>query len=357
MLRLQVAKRNGEFSLEAALSVDSGSVLVLVGESGAGKTTLLRLLAGLQHPDRGRITLDGLPLFDATAGVAVPPDQRPVGYIAQQDALFPHLTVFENVAFGLRAQAIRGTGLRPRVESALARLGMLHLALRRPHQLSGGQQQRAALARALVLEPRLLLLDEPLSALDVQTRRTIRSELRRFLADLGCVTVFVTHSPTEALALGERIAVLEAGRISQHGPREDLLRHPRSGYIAEFLGVNLLRGAVVHREPGALARVAVGRAEVAISDPGREGEVALVVHPREITLSLERPLGSARNTFHGPIEELVPEPPDGEHVRVLLATDPPLAAELTRESVVLLGLRPGQAVYAAFKATGVVTIP
>jgi molybdate transport system ATP-binding protein len=357
VLRLAARKRLGEFALDVELSVEDRTVAVLAGENGSGKTTLLRLLAGLADPDEGRIVLDGEVLFDSGAGIAVPAPARPVGFVSQDYALFPHLTVHENVAFGLRAQGLGRVAERPRVAAALVRLGILELAERRPHQLSGGQQQRVALARALVLEPRLLLLDEPLSALDLQTRGTVRRELRRLLAELPCVTVYVTHSPTEALALGERIAVLEAGRISQQGSRDDLLRHPRSHYVAQFLGLNLFKGAVVAREPGGLALVAVPGGHISIVDPGAGGELTLVVYPREVTLSLAPPVGSARNILHGFVEELVPEPPAGEEMRVLLDSDPPLAAEVTRQAADELGLRPGLEVYAAFKATAVTVLP
>ncbi len=356
MLQVQAAKRQGEFSLDVSLAVADRSVLVLVGESGAGKTTLLRLLAGLQHPDGGRIVLDGTVLFDGDGGRALPARERPIGYVSQDYALFPHLSVRENVAFGLRAGGMGSQECHPRVHVALDRLGIAELAHRQPHQLSGGQQQRVALARAIVLEPRLLLLDEPLASLDLQARRSIRGELRRVLAELGCITVYVTHSPTEAMALGEQIAVLEGGLISQMGTREDLLRHPRSPYIAEFLGLNLFRGTIVRREPGASARVRVSQGELAVVDPGFEGDVLLLVDPRDIILSLEPPTGSARNVLEGEIEELAPEPPAGDHVRVFLASDPPLAVEVTQQSADSLGLRPGQKVFAAFKATGVTVL-
>jgi molybdopterin-binding protein len=214
-----------------------------------------------------------------------------------------------------------------------------------------------ALARALVLEPRLLLLDEPLSALDRLARREIRSELARLLRELTCATIYVTHQPEEALAFGDRIAVLEAGRVSQQGTRDDLFRHPRSRYVAEFLGINFFRGTVVKREPGALAKVAVAGGELAVVDPGCEGEVTLVVQPREVTLARERPEGTARNVFRGRIEEIVPEPPAGELMRVLVGSTPPLAAEVTRASVESLGLETGEMVHASFKATGVVVVP
>jgi len=356
VLRARVLKRLGAFALEAALEAEDRSILVLVGESGSGKTTLLRLLAGLLRPDEGRITLGSDVLADTASGIAVPAEARAVGYVAQDHALFPHLSVFENVAFGLHASAVASGSVRSRVDAALRRLGVAELARRKPHELSGGQQQRVAIARAIVLEPRLLLLDEPLSALDLKTRQGVRGELRRLLATLPCVTVYVTHSPTEAMALGERIAVLERGRVSQQGTRDDLMRHPRSAYVAAFLGVNFFRGAPAGPLADGWERIATPEGDFAIARAAGEGQAALVVHPREITLSRERPAGSARNVFMGTIEEMVPEPPDGERVRVLLATSPALVAEVTQPSIEALGLRAGETVFAAFKATGVTVI-
>jgi len=207
-----------------------------------------------------------------------------------------------------------------------------------------------------VLEPRLLLLDEPLSALDASSRRTIRAELRKLLDELPCMTVFVTHSPAEALSFGERITVLEAGRVSQTGSREDLMRSPRSPYVAEFLGVNLFRGSLAQPAARGGARIALPLGELVISECAADGDTAVVIRPREITLALERPMGTARNVFEGAIEELVPEPPDGELLRVSLATTPPLIAEVTRQAVAALGLAPGRRVFASFKAAGVVVV-
>jgi molybdate transport system ATP-binding protein len=356
VLGFSVARRLGAFALEAELSVADRSVMVLVGESGSGKTTLLRLLAGLERPDRGRIVVDGEPWFDAAAALDRPAYERAVGYVPQDYALFPHLTAAGNVAFGPRAIGLGAREIAPRVDAALERLGIAALARRRPDELSGGQQQRVAIARALVLEPRMLLLDEPLSALDATTRRGIRTELRRLLAQLPCTTLYVTHSPSEALAFGDRITVLESGRVSQSGTRDDLMRHPRSPYVAEFLGVNFFRGTLA---PGPVAGrpcIALPQGELVIAAPGAESDVAVVVHPREITLAREAPAGSARNVFRGAIEELVPEPPAGELVRVSLATSPPLIAEVTRQAVEALALEPGMPVHASFKAAGVVVV-
>jgi molybdate transport system ATP-binding protein len=355
VLELRVEKRLGSFTLEAALAVPEASAIVVVGESGSGKTTLLRLIAGLIAPDRGRIALGGEALDDPAAGIRVPACERPVGYLAQDYALFPHLGVRENVGFGLAASGVPGRARRARVERALERLGIAGLAARKPHELSGGQQQRVALARALVLEPAILLLDEPLAALDLTARRGLRAELRRVLAELSCVSVFVTHSPAEALSFGERIAVLESGRVSQQGPRAELLHAPRTRYVADFLGTNLFPARVAGREGDGLTRLAAEGGEILAAESDLDEEVFAVVDPREVTLSLEPPAGSARNVFHGAVEDLEPMPPQGERVRVSLATRPPLVAELTRAAAERLGLAAGTAVYASFKATGVRT--
>jgi molybdate transport system ATP-binding protein len=197
VLELDVLSRRGGFQLQAGLTATPGSTTVIVGESGAGKTTLLRLAAGLDQPERGRIVLDGKVYADPDAGIAVPAWRRDVGYVAQDYALFPHLTVEQNVAFGLRAGGASRKTIGSRVAGALRRAGIADLGGRRPSMLSGGQQQRAALARALVLDPRLLLLDEPHAARDLQTRRVIRSELRELLHARGCVTLYVTPSPID----------------------------------------------------------------------------------------------------------------------------------------------------------------
>jgi molybdate transport system ATP-binding protein len=353
VLELDVLSRRGGFELQAGFLAEPGSTTVIVGESGAGKTSLLRLAAGLDQPERGRIVLDGEVYAEPDAGIAVPAWRRDVGYVAQDYALFPHLSVEQNVAFGLRARGVRRAAIAPRVAEALRRSGVADLGRRKPSMLSGGQQQRAALARALVLDPRLLLLDEPLAALDLQTRRLVRGELRDLLRALGCVTLYVTHSPIEALLFGDRIVVIEAGRITQTGTRDDLLRYPRSRYVAELMGTNLFAGSVRPRLGAATVRT--GDGDLAISDPGEPGEVFVTVDPRQITIHPHPPEGSAQNVFVGPILELAPEPPSGERIRVVLGTRPPLVAEVTREAVAGLALREGMTVHASFKATGIRT--
>ena len=326
-----------------------------MGESGAGKSTLLRLVAGLERPDRGRIAVGSQVYFDDQAGTDLPPWRRRTGYVAQDHALFPHLTVFENVAFGLRAARRSTLDVLTRVTGALTQLGVGDLAERRPGEISGGQAQRVALARALVLEPRVLLLDEPLASLDLRTRSLVRAQLKALFATLPCATIYVTHDPLEAMVFGDHIAALEGGRVTQQGTRAELVARPRSPYVAAFLGINMFRGRIVSRDGGMVRiRTDSGEGELSAVDPGVGGdEVIALVHPREIALFRQAPAGSAQNAFVGVISELVPEPPSGERVRVVLATRPPLVAEVTDRAVAQLELREGLAVTALFKATGV----
>jgi molybdate transport system ATP-binding protein len=331
----------------------SGETLVLVGESGSGKTTALRVLAGLLLPEEGKIELDGEVYLDRERGVFVPPEKRSLGYVAQDYALFPHLSALENVAFGLRASGIGAAAARKRAGAMLERLDIGDLAGRRPSKISGGQRQRVALARALVMEPRLLLLDEPLAALDLATRREVRMELAKLFAALPCISVYVTHSPAEALVFGDLVAVMEKGVVRQMGTRDDLLRHPRSVYVAEFLGLNLFKGKVRAHADDGLAIIAVDGADLYLVQPAEVGEtIHIVVDPREVVVSTEPPLGSARNVFVGPVEEVVPEPPAGERVRVSIGSKPPMVAEITRGSALVMKLEPGRMAYASFKATG-----
>ena len=350
MLDVRLSSRRGAFELDVAFEAPDAATTVLVGESGAGKTSILRLAAGLETPEQGRLTLDGEVYADAEAGIAVPAWRRDIGYVAQDYALFPHLSVEGNVAFGLEGAGMPRDEVATRVAAALRRTGIPELGSRRPASLSGGQQQRAALARALVLDPRLLLLDEPLAALDLQTRRVIRGELRDLLRVLGCVTLYVTHSPIEALLFGDRIVVIERGRVSQIGTRDELLRYPRSRYVAELMGTNLFAGVPGAGSEGTVVRT--GDGDLAVYDARNPGDLFVAVDPRQITIHVRAPEGSAQNVLSGPILELAPEPPSGDRLRVVLGTRPPLVAEVTREAVGELGLREGLVVHASFKATG-----
>jgi molybdate transport system ATP-binding protein len=266
-LEVRLQKSLPGFSLDVAWSAGDG-VAVLFGPSGAGKSLTLQCLAGLMRPDAGRIVVDGRVLFDAAAGVDLPPQQRRVGYVFQGYALFPHLTVAGNVGFGLRDRPREER--QRRVAEVLGRLGMAGLAERYPGDLSGGQRQRVALGRALAPDPALLLLDEPLSALDLPLRRALRDELRGILADWGTAAVVVTHDFTEAYRLGDRIVVYEEGRVIQAAPKAELLWQPASQTVARVMGLtNILQGTVLKASPDRIQFRWRGQTLEAVNSPTR----------------------------------------------------------------------------------------
>ena len=338
----------GALHLDVDLSVEPGEVVALLGPNGAGKSTVLNALSGLQPIDSGCIAIDGEVVDAPDAGVFVVPERRPVGVLFQDYLLFPHLSVLENVAFGPRSTGVPRAEARSRARRLLDQVGVGDQAAKRPGQISGGQAQRAALARALATEPRLLLLDEPLAALDAGTRTSVRRDLRRHLRDFDGATVLVTHDALDALALADRVVILEQGSVVQSGPLAEVTSRPRSAYVAELIGVNLLRG------------VATGTA-VAVDDrPGRveiadhaEGAVLVLIQPNAVTLHLHRPSeASARNQWHETVTgfDLL-----GDRVRVRLEGDVPLVAEITPAAVAQMDLAEGMEVWAAVKATEVTT--
>ncbi|MGH2391737.1 MAG: ABC transporter ATP-binding protein [Chloroflexota bacterium] len=351
-LAVNVQKRLREITLAVDLRFDPG-VTVIVGPSGAGKSTLLRLIAGLTRPDQGAIQLGERVLDDTAARLYVPPGRREISLVFQEYALFPHLSIERNVAYGLQARRVPRAERGRRVRAMLERLGIANLAGERPDHLSGGQRQRVALARALVLEPRALLLDEPLAALDVQTRVAVRSELRAGLADMTIPTLLVTHDYADALVFRERIVMLVDGRVVQDGTHADLLARPKSRFVADFTGVNFFEGDLIEHDPHLLGRISLpGGVEIFAPADGIEpGPVSLTLHPWEVTLSAQPPAGSARNTLAGTVRELLPL---GGRVRVSLALStnaPVLVAEITPQAEEALACREGQVLYATFKAT------
>jgi molybdate transport system ATP-binding protein len=331
------------------LETDAPAVTVLFGPSGSGKSTILRCLAGLERPDGGQIRFGDHIWFDAAAGICLPPQQRRIGYLFQEYALFPHLTVAENVGFALRgARATRQARL-----TSLLRLFDLHsLGKRYPSQLSGGQQQRVALARALAAEPQLLLLDEPLSALDAPAREPLRRELRRVLSGCGVPTLLVTHDRVEALTLGDRMLVIADGRIRQAGPVHEVFSRPTDLAVARTVGVEtVVPGRVVAHADGLLT-VEAGTACLTARDPGDIGrDVFVCVRAEEVVLergALSRM--SARNHLDGRIVAIHPE---GPLLRVTVDCGFPLAALITRRACEDLALAVGETVTAIVKATSV----
>jgi iron(III) transport system ATP-binding protein len=278
-----------------SFSMEQGEIVALLGPSGSGKTTLLRQIAGLDHPDRGRIVVGDEVLFDAAAGTAVPAEERRIGLVFQSYALWPHRTVFENVAYGLRLRGVRGAEARERVDAVLRQLSLGGLAGRWPHELSGGQQQRVALARALVYDPRLLLLDEPLSNLDAKLREEARAWLRELIHRLGIAAVMVTHDQAEALAVANRIVLLERGVVAQQGAPQEIYARPASLFAAEFMGTNNRLQGVVGEKSGASARLRGDGFEVAgiLRDDLAPGDAAVGVVRLEATRLLDGPAPGA----------------------------------------------------------------
>ncbi len=337
------------FSLSAEFRVDDGEVLAVLGPNGAGKTTLLHVLAGLQPIDAGCIGIDETVVDDPAAGRFVPPEQRSVGVVFQDYLLFEHLSALDNVAFGLRARGIRRREARARARVLLSEAGIAQWASARPRELSGGQAQRVAIARALATEPKLLLLDEPLAALDVQARAETRRRLRTILASFRGARVLVTHDPLDALVLADRILILERGEVVQTGTPDEITSRPRSEYVAELVGVNLYRG----RAEG--DHIRVGDAVVTAAGP-HTGEVMMIVAPHAVVLHRERPSGSARNAWPGRIVAVEHLGARGR-VRVRIVGALTIVAEVTPAAVNDLALADGTEVWAAVKATEVEVFP
>jgi molybdate transport system ATP-binding protein len=341
-LEADVRVQRGTLTVEAEFSVGDGEVLALLGPNGAGKSTLVRVLAGLLPPDAGRVAVDGTVWDDD--GTHLPAHERSVGMVFQDALLFPHLSVADNVAFGLRTRKVAKPAAGAAAEAWLARVHLDGFGNRRPAELSGGQAQRAALARALVVDPALLLLDEPLSALDARTRLTVRAELRRHLADFPGSTVLVTHDPVDAMALADRVVVLEDGRIVQAGPPAEVARAPRTDYVARLVGLALLPGTAEGRS----VRLE-GGGVVAVADEA-SGPVFAAVRPESVALYLTPPHGSPRNVWPA---RLVSATPHGATVRCELAGEVPLIADVTATAFAELGLAPGADVWATVKASEV----
>jgi len=330
------------FTLEA----DPGTTIAVVGPNGAGKTTLLRALLGLTPRAHARLRLGD------TDVTALPPHRRGVAWVPQDGALFPHLSALSNTAYGLRSQGVPRAEARRAAQSWLDRLGVGHLAHRKPGQLSGGQAGRVALARALAARPRLLLLDEPLAALDQTTRAHVRHTLRRHLAEFGGVCLIVTHDPVEAVSLADRVLVLDDGRVLQDEPPAEVTRHPRSPWVARMLGRNAWPGTAT-ADGLALA----GGGHLVVAEPLTPGTEALaVIAPEAVSVHREKPTGSPRNVWPGTVREITS---GGSRLRLLITSDraPDLVAEITPQAAAELRIADGTEVWTGVKATEVTVVP
>ncbi|WP_445186203.1 sulfate/molybdate ABC transporter ATP-binding protein [Pseudonocardia sp. Cha107L01] len=367
-LELTASVRRREFTLDVSLTVARGEIVAVLGPNGAGKSTLLGVLAGLLRPDEGRVVLDGRTLTDTGSGVHVPTHQRGVGLLAQQALLFPHLTAVANVAFGPRCHGVSKRAAADRARDLLAEVDVAELGRRRPSQLSGGQAQRVALARALAGEPELLLLDEPLAALDIDSAPALRALLRRVVrgpdGGVARTALLVTHDVLDALVLADRVVVLTGGSIVEQGATRDVLTRPRSPFAARIAGLNLVPGLGA---PGGL-RTADGTVVAGLhtgEDPVAGAPAVAVFPPAAVAVFRDRPHGSPRNVVQvrlagmeprGEVVRLRAEPLDGGPAWVA-----GLAADVTPGAVADLGaaepLSPGVPLWYAVKATEVQVHP
>lgn len=345
-LEFRAVLERGGFTLDAAFEVAEGERLALIGPSGAGKSTCLGVTAGFVAAREAFVRAGGEVLYDTSARIDRGPAERRIGLLFQDGALFPHLSVRQNVAFGPRARGRADAGAE--ADRWIERLGLAGLADRRPAQLSGGQAQRVSLARALAAGSRALLLDEPFAALDAMTRASVRAELRTHLDAISVPTVFVTHDPLDARLFGHRIAVMEAGRIVQHGTWEEIAHAPRSALAADLAGLNLYRARLEQGDGLRVAHVADTVFHV-LADTV-PGEVWLSFSPGEVTLSIERPAGSAQNAFESRVVELVPA---ADRIRVRLEAGVPMTAEITGAARDALSIEAGRAIWATVKATAI----
>lgn len=355
MLSIAARKKLRDFTVDVDFHVD-GNIAVMLGPSGHGKTTVLNMIAGITRPDEGMIGIGKTRFFDSRHGIDVGMERRSIGYVFQDYALFPHLSIFENVAYGLKARRLPASEIRARTMQGLERLAIAGLKDEIPARLSAGQRQRVAMARALVIEPCLLLMDEPLSALDMQLRAHVRSELKALLRQLAIPTIIVTHDALDAISLGDVVMVMEHGRIVQHGRYETLLANPSSRFVAEFVESNAYSGTVrsIDAHGDAIVDLGGGVCIGAVLEEEYVDSVLVVIHPWDVALLKSREMGSIRNVLKGKVLSICPL---RDRVRVLIDAGIQITAEITGTSLDVLGLKEGDEIHAGFKTTAVRVFP
>jgi len=348
MIRIEnLSKDLGEFFLrDVSLEINDGEYFMVLGPTGAGKTILLETIAGIYRADSGRIFLDEQDITD------IPPRERNIGMVYQDYTLFPFLTVEDNIGFGLKSRKVSKREIKRRVDELANVMAVFHLLHRYPGTLSGGEQQRIAIARALIMEPKVLLLDEPLSALDTQTAERLRQELKNVHSIMNTAIIHVTHSFEEAFLLGSRMAVMDKGEIVQVGTPNEVFRKPESEFAAEFLGVgNLFQGE--SRVDNDIASIDVGGINI-VSATLKPGSVHVSIRPEDILVSTKQIVSSARNSFKGKITTIVDA---GTILRIAvdigIGIDIPFIVAITKQSFDEMNLKTGGEVYITFKASAV----
>ncbi len=352
-LTAQVRIARPGFSIDAEIEVAAGTTAALLGPNGAGKSSILATIAGLADLPVGSdasITLGGRLMEQTASGTWMPPEARRVGVVFQEHRLFDHLSVLDNVAFGPRSAGARTRDARHTANRWIDLLGLTALSDRRPAELSGGEAQKVAIARTLAAEPDALLLDEPLAALDVTTRSEVRRMLREQLDSFGGPRLLVTHDPSDAFLLADRLFVIEDGRITQSGTPDDIRHAPATPYVAALAGTNLYAGAASN---GSVLLADHDHA-FTITDTSMTGDVLLTLHPTAVSLHPERPSGSQRNTWNTTVELVEPL---GDIVRITLGGPVPMAVDVTPGAVTSLGLRASTPIWAAVKATEIAVSP
>lgn len=349
-LTAQLTYRRSEFVLAMELNVAPGSVTAMLGPNGAGKSTVVDLLTGVIALHSGRIALDGRVLDDPAGGLFVPIHERGIGVVHQDGRLFGHLDVTDNVAFPLRAAGASRRASRTAAREWLERFGLSALADRRPAQLSGGQAQRVAIARVLAREPSLLLLDEPMAALDIDARSEVRTVLAEQLQRRSGATLLVTHEPDDATALADDVIVIENGKMTQRATPAEIHDHPATPWIAAFAGTNQLRA---ERLAGGTLRLSTGHTLIC-ADDGPLGDATVVIRPEAVSLHPDQPVGSPRNAWQATVLSVDSV---GRRCRVVLDAPIPLRVDVTRAAVEELHIEPGGQVWASVKATEIEARP
>lgn len=344
MIRIEnISRRWGDFSLkDIDLNINEGEYFVVLGPTGAGKTLLLELLAGFYDPDDGDIYRHGEKI------TRLPPQERGFSFVYQDYMLFPHMKVKENIAYGLKVNGKKD--IDRKVRNIAAKVGISHLLKRRPMNLSGGERQRVSIARALVMEPDVLLLDEPFGSVDYRTAKKLRSIMKKLHRKFNCTTIQVTHDQEEAMILGDRIAVMRNGEIEQIGPPKEIMRKPVSRFVADFVGTeNIFQGRKCKEEDGTLIELKEGDINIHTTERVR-GKVTVTIRPEDIILAEEKFESSAQNVFTGTIKKITDR---GNFHEVLIDVGLPLIVYVTKQSVEELSLKRGKKVYIMFKASAV----
>jgi molybdate transport system ATP-binding protein len=341
----------GRIALDVRL--DAGhETLALIGPSGSGKTSVLLSIAGLLEPEWGRVSIAGRPEVDTERSINMRPEERRVGMVFQDGALFPNMSVARNVAYGLYPRPLSRAERKARVAETLGRFRISTLASAKPTSISGGERQRVALARAVATTPDVLLLDEPLSALDSVTKAHVAAELAQWLADLRLPTILVSHDFSDVVGLADRVAVIEEGHIVQAGTTSEVLRAPKSAFVAAFAGINFFSGAASRRD--GCTEVKISDDVLMVSTDTVTGPVGAIVRPWDVTLSTEALESSALNSLRGPVIQVAEV---GSVVRVTVGSVPPIVAEVTSESAGRLGLVAGRPIIATWKAAATRLVP